>query len=109
MKRINNKYSKEFKLEIVKKYLKGGYSIQCLAESFGILSKTQVYNWVKKYEKEGEDAFKFETRGNPKEKKEIENEFTFKNIEDEIDFLRMENIYLKKVCNMLKKSLKNKD
>lgn len=109
MGRVNNKYSKEFKIKVVKKYLEGGYSTQDLADEFGILSKTQIHNWVKKYEKEGEDAFKFETRGNPKDKKEIDDEFIFENFEDEINFLRMENAYLKKFCSMLKKGLKNKE
>ncbi|MCQ9626377.1 transposase [Cetobacterium somerae] len=109
MRRVNNRYSKEFKIEIVKKYLEGKYSTQDLAQEFGILSKTQVHNWVKKYEKDGENAFKFETRGNPKEKKEIIDEFIFENLEDEIKFLRMENAYLKKFCDMLKRSLKNRD
>ena len=33
----------------------------------------------------------------------------FENFEDEINFLRMENAYLKKFCSMLKKGLKNKE
>lgn len=105
MGRINNKYSKEFKLKVVKKYLEGNYSIQDLADEFGVSSKTQIYNWVKKYEKDGEDAFIFETRGNPKAKKMIDRSFIFDNLESELQFLRMENEYLKKYTDLLKKRL----
>ena len=107
MTRVNNRYTSDFKLKIVKKYLEGGVSIQEIAEEYNIPSKTQVHNWIKKYEKDGEKAFECETRGNPKTKIEAEKSFVFENLEDEINFLRLENEYLKKFCNLLKKRLKN--
>lgn len=106
MGRINNKYSRDLKIKIVKKYLEGGRSTQELADDFGIKSKTQIHNWIKKFEKEGEEAFIFETRGNPKTKKLVKIDYTFLNLEEELNFLRMENEYLKKYCDLLKKSLK---
>lgn len=109
MGRVNNKYSKELKIKVVKRYLEGGLSIQDLADEFRIPSKTQIHNWIKKYESEGEEAFKYETRGNPKDKRETVSEFTFTNLEDELKFLRMENEYLKRFCEMLKRSLKTKE
>lgn len=108
MGRVNNKYTREFKISVVKKYLEGGVSTQELADEFGIPSKTQIHNWIKKYEKEGEEAFKFETRGNPKDKKMTEGSFVFNNLEDELRFLRMENEYLKRLCDMFKRSLKTR-
>lgn len=108
MVRINNKYASDFKLKVVKKYLEGGYSTQDLADEFGISSKTQVHNWVKRYEREGEEAFIFETRGNPKDKRETDEKFIFENLAEELQFLKMENEYLKKLCAMLKKKLKTK-
>lgn len=109
MNRVNNKYPRDLKIKIVKRYLEGGVSIQNLADQFGILSKTQIYNWIKKYEKYGDEAFKFETRGNPKDKKIAINEVIFDNIEEEIRFLRMENDYLRKFCDMLKKNLRTRN
>lgn len=106
MSRINKKYSNEFKINIVKKYLEGGRTIQSLADEFNVLSKTQIHCWIRKYKESGEDAFKFETRGNPKIKKEIKEESIFHKIEDEVIFLRIENEYLKKICELLKKSKK---
>ena len=108
MGRVNNKYPSELKIKVVKKYLEGGVSTQDLAEEFGVPSKTQIHNWVKKYEELGEKAFKFETRGNPKEKRGVGNDFLFDNLEDELRFLRMENEYLKRFCDMLKKNLRCK-
>lgn len=105
MGRVNNKYSKEFKIKVIKKYLEGGYSTQDLAEEFGVASRTQIHNWVKKYEKEGESAFIFETRGNPKSKKLAERSFIFNNLDDELQFLKIENEYLKRYSELLKKRL----
>ncbi|MDX8336574.1 helix-turn-helix domain-containing protein [Candidatus Cetobacterium colombiensis] len=108
MGRINNKYPSELKIKVVKRYLEDEESLQDIADEFGISSKTQIHNWVKKYEELGEEAFKFEKRGNPKDKKELKNNFTFDNLEDEVIFLRMENEYLKRFCEMLKRSLRIK-
>lgn len=108
MTRVNNRYTSEFKIQVVKKYLEGEMSIQEISDEFGIKSKTQVHNWIKKYEKNGEEAFKFETRGNPKEKRLKEREFIFENRDDELKFLRMENAYLNKLCEMLKDGLRKK-
>ena len=105
MGRINNKYSKDFKINLVKKYLEGGVSIQELADEFKIPSKTQIHNWVRRYEREGEEAFIFETRGNPKNKRIIDESFIFDSLESELQFLKMENEYLKKYSELLKKRL----
>lgn len=104
--RKNNKYSREFKLKVVKKYLEGNYSLQKIVDDFKIPSKTQVHAWLKSYEKDGENAFRFETRGNPKEKRVVKENFIFDNLEDEIRFLKMENEYLKKLCDLLKSKFK---
>lgn len=108
MTRVNNKYTSDFKIQVVKKYLEGGFSIQEICDEFGIKSKTQVHNWVKKYESKGEEVFKFETRGNPKEKRLTTEELFFQDKDEELKFLRMENAYLKGLCAMLKTSLKKR-
>ena len=109
MTRVNNRYTSDFKLEVVKKYLEGEMSIQEISDEFGIKSKTQVHNWVKRYKEQGLEAFKFETRGNPREKKLVDGEFLFDDKDEELRFLRMENAYLKGLCAMLKSNLKKKN
>lgn len=105
--RKNNKYSREFKLKVVKKYLNESCSLQDITREFKIPSKTQIHNWIKEYEKEGEEAFKFEKRGSPKERRVVKDNYIFESLEDEIRFLRMENEYLKRLCEMLKYKFKN--
>ena len=48
-RRRNKKYSKELKLEAVQAYLKGEGSYEILRKRFGILSSTQLKEWVKWY------------------------------------------------------------
>ena len=107
MGRINKKYSKEFKMSVIKKYKEGNISLNELAEEFGVPSKTQIQVWIKKYEQEGEEAFIYEKRGNPKTIKKIKEEksISFSSIEEEVRFLRLENEYLKKLCMHLKNTI----
>ena len=56
----NKKYSKELKLEAVQAYLKGEGSYEVLRKKFGLLSSTQLKEWVKWYN--GHKEFK-ERRG----------------------------------------------
>ncbi len=105
MIRVNKSYSKDIKVAVVKKYKEGGVSIQEVANLFGVSSKTQVHSWIKKYEKEGEEAFTYEKRGNPVEPRKVKErveELKFLSIEQEVEFLRIENEYLKKLCEQLK-------
>ena len=64
-KRINNKYTKEFKLKAIRMYLDENLSYSQIASKLNIKSKTQVINWVKQFEINGEAYFDFETRGAP--------------------------------------------
>lgn len=106
MKRINLKYPESLKLKIVKSYLNGDSSLQKLAIENGIKSKSQVYAWIKKYQEEGEDAFKFEKRGNPNLKKLAKENITFNSSQDEIQILRLENNYLRRYCEVLKELIR---
>lgn len=108
MVRINKKYSKNFKIKVVRKYLEGNTSLTEIAKEFQIASKTQVYEWVKKYKEKGEEAFEFEMRGNSSSKI-LSEEYSFDNLEEEIEFLRMENDYLRKLSEILKKKLREKN
>ncbi len=48
-RRKYKKYSKELKLEAVQAYLNGEGSYEVLGKRFGLLSATQLRNWVKWY------------------------------------------------------------
>ncbi|MGL5545151.1 MAG: transposase [Cetobacterium sp.] len=105
MTRVNKNYSKDIKVAVVKKYKEGGMSIQEVADLFQVSSKTQVHSWIKKYEKEGEDAFSYEKRGNPSEPRKVKErveDLKFLSIEQEVEFLRIENEYLKRLCEQLR-------
>lgn len=108
MSRINKRYSKDLKLKVVKKYLEEKKAVEELLLEFNISSKTQIYSWIKKYQENGEETFDLETRGNPKRKISYE-EIVFDNLEEEVRFLRMENEYYRKFCEILKKNLKEKN
>lgn len=50
------KYSFELKKEVVMVYLNGGGSYKCLAERYGIASKTDVKKWINNYRAFGDDG-----------------------------------------------------
>lgn len=93
----NNKYSKELKLSVVKRYLEGSGGYDTVAKELGIKNASQVYSWVKQYKILGEVAFDFETRGRFKGVRKGRPKTKFGSIEEEIEYLRMENEYLKKL------------
>ena len=59
-RRKNKKYSAELKLEAVQAYLNGEGSYEKLRKRYGLLSSTQLKEWVKRYN--GHKEFK-ERRG----------------------------------------------
>ena len=52
------KYSFEFKKEIVVAYLSGKGGFGSLAKDYGIPNKSQIYRWVKAYQKLGDDGLR---------------------------------------------------
>lgn len=99
---IFHKYSPEFKVSVVEAYLGGKYgSYVEVAKLFGIRDKTQVYVWTRRYRKEGPESLSEDRRAggnNPMAGKH----FREKKIEDwpleqQIEYLKMENAILKKV------------
>ncbi|MCS5422426.1 MULTISPECIES: transposase [Psychrilyobacter] len=88
-----NKYSKETKLKAVKKHLNDGFSYQTIANEMNIKSKTQV----KKFKELGDTAFDTENRGRTKGVKKRRTKNNFSSLEEEVEYLRMEVEYLKKL------------
>ena len=89
----------EERLEIVMYCLQNGKNYQQASEYFQV-SYQQVYQWVKKYEIEGEDGLK-DKRGHRKAEPELTPEEKIqremKRLERENERLRAENAFLKKL------------
>ena len=87
------KYSKELKLEIVKKYLKGE-SASVLANNYGMTHnmRTRIVRWVHKYEKLGESAFD-ESNNNKTYSKEVKNQVIKEYLEGKDSFEGLANKY----------------
>lgn len=96
-KRINNKYTKEFKLKAIKMYLDEGLSYNQVALKLNIKSKTQVMNWVKQFQEKGATIFDIETRGRATGGKKGRPKTKFNSLEEEVEYLRMEVEFLKKL------------
>ena len=98
----NNKYSYEFKIEAVEKYLSGKLGGCVMAvKKLGLRSHTQLLNWTKLY-KQDPELLKQDNRGKASIKdgvkkgrpKQIKlNELSK---DEQIEYLKMENAILKK-------------
>ena len=100
--RKNNTYTPEFKIKLVKEYLKGGVSYNDLKSKYNIPSATQIKDWVKQYQEFGKSYFYEETRGRkstgrPKDYNKMTDA-------EKVKFLEMENAILKKVAALTQKN-----
>ncbi|WP_248737889.1 IS3 family transposase, partial [Neobacillus rhizosphaerae] len=96
------RYTNEFKLNAVMKYVTGSKSYKVLADELGILNCTQLKVWVKKWKK-GE---KFDERSGVSNPLKGRPRTNFKSVEEERDYLKAQVDYLKK---QLSKSSKGGD
>jgi transposase-like protein len=100
----------EERLEIAMYCLQNGKNYQQASEFFQV-SYQQVYQWVKKYEKEGEDGLK-DKRGQRKAEPELTPEEKIqremKRLERENERLRAENAFLKKLEEIERRRLKKR-
>jgi transposase len=100
----------EERLEIVMYCLKNERNYHQASELFKV-SYQQVYQWVKRYEKEGEDGLK-DKRGRSKSEPELTPEEKFqremKRLERENERLRAENTFLKKLEELERRRLKKR-
>jgi len=85
-------YDLEFKSKLVKLYLEGNGGYRTLAREYG-LNSTQIRNWVKKYKNGELTEENYDKRGKGTFNKKI-----FKNTDEEKEYLKLENEYLKKNC-----------
>ena len=109
--RKKQKYSTEFKRNVVKLYLTEEWSYQDLANNLGITNPSMICTWVGKYRKYGIEGLEPKKRGRPsivtnnedkKASKPKDKEYTkeeqdrIKELEDQVCWLQMEVDFLKK-------------
>ncbi|GAA0067951.1 hypothetical protein UT300002_27340 [Clostridium perfringens] len=96
MSRKNRNYSIEIKLKAVKMYLEEGLSSSKIAKLLDLSSKNRVPLWSKRYEEFGIEGLK-ERRGSVKSPLHGRTKKNFNSIEEEMEKLKAENEYLKKL------------
>ena len=112
VKRKNNKYTLEFKLNTVNLYLTGEMSYQSLANELKINNPPMIARWVKKFREEGIEGLKPKKRGKPSNMPSIDKSKNLTNKSkqtkkelSEIEKLREENYYLQMEVDILKKKI----
>ena len=100
--KYNNRYSYEFKIEAVEKYLSGRYGgYDSLAPELGLRSPTQLKNWTKLY-RQNPELLKQDNRGKASKKDGVNKgrpkrpKLDGMSKDEQIEYLKMENAILKK-------------
>jgi transposase len=106
-------YSVEFKMDVLNYINEMGASIEEAALAYNIPASTTVGNWKYLFETQGIDALQPKAKGRPSMKKETKKkpvEGSQEALLAEIERLRMENAYLKKLNALVqeKERLQNK-
>lgn len=99
-----SRYRNETKLEAIRRVLEENEPVQVVCDSLGIRHRDNVYEWIKKYKKQGGVAFD-RSIGRPKKEELLQS------TDDKVKNLRMEIDALKKHLKILhqgglKKSIK---
>ncbi|MFQ3546693.1 helix-turn-helix domain-containing protein, partial [Halobacillus rhizosphaerae] len=97
-------YPPTFKLSVIQFMEEKGYSIREASAIFHIPHFSMVRRWVRKWEKGGMEALESKQKGTssmPARKKEKPSS-SFKSKDEELEYLRMENAYLKKLRALVK-------
>ena len=105
VKRKNNNYSLDFKLNVVDLYLTGEMSYQSLANELKINNPSIIARWVTEFREEGIEGLKAKKRGRPSNMPSTDKNKNSKVKEDlsELEKLRKENYYLQMEVEILKK------
>lgn len=95
-------YTLEFKLDVLNFMAQSGMSLMDTAAKFKIPSFSMLHQWKKKFELGGLDALEPKKKGRPsmkkvKSKKQVPAEGSVEALQVELERLRMENAYLKKL------------
>ncbi|WP_420865952.1 IS3 family transposase [Bacillus coahuilensis] len=100
-------YSVEYKLDVLRYMNDNGTSPNETAVIFNIPDPSTIRKWRRVYEKEGIDGLQSRKKGRPSMKKETKKSIppkgSVEELQEEIDRLRMENAYLKKLNGLSSK------
>lgn len=104
----NNSYEKSFKLACVLSVIKKRLSLSEAATQFGIPSDSTLLHWMKLYGEFGEEGLETTKVGRPKnmsipkKKKKKESPISEGSaLQEELEYLRAENAYLKKLSALI--------
>lgn len=111
--RVTRTYSGEFKVHVVEYMHQTSTSIRQAAAIFGIQSPSIVSKWERIYYEEGKEALFEERRGRKKSMSRKKNTSAKKDVNEnsdllkEVQYLRMENEYLKKLIALVQEREKS--
>lgn len=112
LERHNNRYSSEFKLQVITAYHRENLSLSSACLRFHIPSISVLKNWLNKYNDQGEAGLLIETRGkkvmSPKKgsKKASKPKTREQELEEQLEYLKLENLYLKKLHALIQQEEK---
>ncbi len=89
-----SRYSKQIKLEAIRRVLDEEQPVQEVVQDLGIRHRDNVYEWIKKYKKEGPNAFERSIH-------HIEKVMNNKSVEKQIEELKIEVEALKSYLQIL--------
>jgi transposase len=101
-KKTSTNYPIQFKLDVLNYKVRTGDSLEEVARKFGITEPPMILNWLRKWQNEGIEGLS-KSRGSlsmsnkPKKKKDEKKLTKEQQLLKEIELLRAENAYLKKL------------
>ncbi|GAB4074610.1 hypothetical protein GCM10028778_21130 [Barrientosiimonas marina] len=87
------RYSKQTKLEAIRRVLENNEAVQSVVDDLNIRHRDNIYEWIKKYQRNGEAAFD-RSLGRPKKGE------TSSTTEEKVDRLQIEVDALKKYLEL---------
>jgi transposase len=103
-----NVYDASFKLACVRSVLEDKLSLREAALKFGVPADSTIMTWIRRYEQFGKAGLDPKPTGRPrtmavpkKKKKERSSDPKIAAMEDELEYLRAENAYLKKLSALI--------
>ena len=108
-------YSVEYKIDVLNYMNEQGTSIRETAAIFNIPSPETLRKWKVAYETKGVDALNAKKKGRPSMKDKEQNERkkplptkgSMEDLQSELEYLRAENAYLKKLQSLVQEKIKS--
>ena len=99
----NKEYPKQFKEDAINRVLIDNEPIQTVAIDIGLLSDGMLHNWIKKYKENGYNIVERKRGRSPTIMKKPKISNKTETIEEEVERLKKENLYLKAELEYSKK------